>query len=609
MCGIFGVIDPSGGGPRALARLLPVLERRGPDGAGDYADGPVAMGMRRLAVIDPAGGWQPLYARDGRVVAFQNGEIYNHRALRRELEGLGAVFRTDSDTEVLAHGYDAWGIDGLLARLDGMFALAILDRDRRILHLARDRFGEKPLFLAAAGGRFAYASSLFALAGLSWLPLDPEPAALDRYLALQYVPGPATPFRTIRRLLPGERLEVPVDDPVPVRHRYYRPRLTPAVPIEQSALAALVDEAVRSRLIADVPVGVFLSGGLDSSTVAALAARAQPGIATFSIGFEDPRYDESPYAEAVARHIGSTHHTLRFGQADFDALFDEVTAALDEPLGDQAALPTYLLSRAARAHVTVALSGEGADEIFAGYEHYLPFAPASSGAVAGIGGEGLRRVRRVADPDTPFTPAGIPHLLSAADRRLLTGWSDPGTAEGWEDELAGWLDGAACPLQRACAADLALSLPDRLLVKVDRTGMGNSLEVRAPFLQAAVVEAGLNLPAGLRMIRAPSGAVLSKAALRTVAAGLLPPEMLARPKQVFAVPLQSWLAGRVARLGGARAYARAHAVPGLDSDLAGRLLELAFTDPRNSNLSFTLCMLMEWHARLADLVAARRRTD
>jgi len=604
MCGIFGVIDPSGNGHAALARLLPVLERRGPDGTGEYVDGPVAMGMRRLAVIDVAGGWQPLFARGDRVVAFQNGEIYNHLAIRRELERLGAVFRTHSDTEVLAHGYDIWGMDGLLDKLDGMFALAILDRDRRVLHLARDRFGEKPLFFASAGGRFAYSSSLFALAGLSWLPLDPDPAALDRYLALQYVPGPATPFRSIRRLLPGERLEVAVDAPVPLCHGPRRPRLSPPGSANADGLAALVDEAVRSRLIADVPVGVFLSGGLDSSTVAALAARAQPGIATFSIGFADPRYDESPYAEAVARHIGSTHHTLRFSQNDFDTLFDEVTASLDEPLGDQAALPTYLLSRAARHHVTVALSGEGADEIFAGYEHYQQFAPANANAAIGVNGEALRRIRRVVDPNIPFTPAGIPHLLSVADRRLLTGWSDQSEAEAWENDLADWLDGAVCPLQRACAADLMVSLPDRLLVKVDRTSMANSLEVRAPFLHNAIVETGLNLPAGARMTPA-----LSKAALRTVAAGLLPASILARPKQVFAVPLQSWLAQRVGRAGGPRTYARAHAVPGLDSDLAGRLLEHAFTDPRNSNITFSLCMLMEWHARLAETIVTRRRAD
>lgn len=603
MCGIFGVIDPAGGGAADLNRLLPALLPRGPDGEGRFVDHPVAMGMRRLAVIDLAGGDQPLLSRGGRVVAFQNGEIYNHGALRRELEAAGFVFKTHSDTETLAHGYAHWGIDGLLDRLDGMFALAILDRDSRTLHLARDRFGEKPLFYAATAGRFAYSSSLFALAGLGWLPLDPDPAGLDQYLALQYAAGPHTLFRQIRRLEPGQRLETGLDAPaVPTIRRYYRPRLRPQQPVSDADLTALVDAAVRSRMVADVPVGVFLSGGIDSSTIAALAARVQPGVATFSIGFDEPGFDESPYAEAVARCIGSTHHALRFGRADFDGLFDDVTRALDEPLGDQAALPTWLLSRAARQEVTVALSGEGADEIFGGYEHYRQFAPDDPAAAVGRHGDGLRRIRRLADPQLPFTPAGVPHLLSAADRRALTGWS-AAAGEAWEDDLAAWLDQATCPLQRACAADLAVSLPDRLLVKVDRVSMGNSLEVRAPFLQTDVVEAGLGLPAGQRMAGAAS-----KRALRRVAAGLLPPAILERPKQVFAVPLHGWLRARVAAAGGAAAYARAHATPGLDAELTGRLLERALAvDSPIANLAFTLCMLMEWHDRLIDALRRLRR--
>jgi asparagine synthase (glutamine-hydrolysing) len=604
MCGIIGIIDPAGAGAADLRRLIEILRPRGPDGEGWYQEGPVTLAMRRLAVIDVAGGNQPLYGRAGRVVAFQNGEIYNYREVRRDLEAAGAEFRTGSDTEVLAHGYALWGIEELLRRIDGMYAFAILDRDRRVLHLARDRFGEKPLFFAAAAGRFAYASNLFALAGLGWLPLEIDPGALDQYLALQYVPGPRTLFRRIERLLPGERLEVALDAPQPVRHRYYRPQLRPQEPLELARLGALVEQAVRSRLVADVPVGVFLSGGLDSSTVAALAARMHPGIDTFSIGFEDPRFDESPHAEAVARHIGSTHHALRFGKADFDLLFDRVVAALDEPLGDQAALPTYLLSREARQRVTVVLSGEGGDEIFGGYEHYLPFAPTAADARTGGGnGAALAGIRRPVDPRTPFTPAAQAHLLPALERRALTGWPGPDPEQAWERELAGWLDGAACPLQRVTAADLALALPDRLLVKVDRMSMGNSLEVRAPFLHPELVETGLGLVAGERMRRD-----LSKVALRRVAGSLLPAEILNRPKQVFAVPLQSWLQNRVRAAGGPLAYARAFAVPGLDADATGHLLDRAFGNAVNSNLSFSLCMLMEWHQRLIETIRSCRRS-
>jgi asparagine synthase (glutamine-hydrolysing) len=593
MCGIFGVIDGRGDAAGDVRHRLELLYARGPDGGGEYVERPLALAMRRLAVIDPQGGRQPLYGRGGRVVAFQNGEIYNYRNLRRELEAAGAVFVTDSDTEVLAHGYDRWGIDGLLARLDGMFALAIFDRDSRVLHLARDRFGEKPLFWTCVDGRFAYGSNLLALAGLPWAPLAVDPRAIDSYLALQFTPGPQTPFRHIRRLLPGQRLETPVDAPDPRIVRYWRPPLTAPVAVGEEEMAALVENAVRSRLVADVPVGVFLSGGIDSSTVAALAARAQPGIATFSIGFEDPRYDESPWAEAVARHIGSTHHAIRFGAADFDAHFDDVVAAMDEPLGDQAALPTYLLSRAARRDVTVALSGEGADEIFAGYEHYGFVAPADAAGLTGIDRHGLGAVLRAVQPGAGVTPAGVPHLLSAENRRALTGWSDPGEPEAWEVELAEWLGTSACPLQRVCAADVALSLPDRLLVKVDRVSMANSLEVRAPFLDPALAAAALNLPAGERM----SGGV-AKRALRRVARDLLPENVLNRPKQVFAVPLLDWLRRRVADAGGSAVYARRHAMPLMDPDLTARLLDQALRPGMHSNIAFSVCMLLEWHSRL-----------
>ena len=225
MCGIFGLIDPDAPPLPTVRRLNDLMQQRGPDGAGTYAEGPLAMAMRRLAIIDLTSGDQPLYARDGRVVTFQNGEIYNYQPLRRELEAAGCVFRTKGDTEVLAHGYAVWGIEGLLRRLDGMFALAIFDRDTRVLHLARDRFGEKPLFISGDGRHFAYGSSLLGLVSLPWVALDLNRRALDQYLALQYVPGPSTLFRAIERVLPGERVEIPVDRPIAVRHRFHRPEL------------------------------------------------------------------------------------------------------------------------------------------------------------------------------------------------------------------------------------------------------------------------------------------------------------------------------------------------------------------------------------------------
>src|ERR1044072_7294570 len=278
MCGISGLIATvEGRVPEGLlATLRDSMILRGPDGEGHYFDGPVAMAMRRLSIIDLEGGWQPLCSREGQFVAFQNGEIYNYRELRHQLEGRGCNFLSHSDTEVLAHGFAEFGIDGLLERIDGMYAIAILDRASRELHIARDRFGEKPLLYACSKGLFAYSSSLLALASLEWVSVELDGEAMDRYLALHYVPGDQTIFKSIKRVLPGERLVIPLDDPAPRRNRYYTPELGNQKKIADDDLAELVEEAVESRLVADVPVGIFLSGGLDISVIAAIAASKQP---------------------------------------------------------------------------------------------------------------------------------------------------------------------------------------------------------------------------------------------------------------------------------------------------------------------------------------------
>src|SRR6266481_9900096 len=369
MCGIVGLIDTIAGNvsPRLVATMRDVMITRGPDGDGQYLDGAVGMAMRRLSIIDIEHGQQPFSSREGQVVTFQNGEIYNYRKLKKQLEDRGYQFISDCDTEVLAHGFAEWGISELLHQLDGMYAIAILDRGARELHLARDRFGEKPLFYSCSKGRFAYSSNLLALAALDWVSEEIDPQSLNRYLALHYVPGDATIFKAIKRVLPGERLVVSVDDPRPHRHRYYQPGLEENPEFSDDDLAARIESAVQSRLIADVPVGIFLSGGLDSSVLAAVAARKHPGIATFSMGFTSPGHDESRYARLVADQIGSDHHHFIFDEESFRSLLPQVSSALDEPVGDQAMLPLYWLCREARRHVKVALSGEGADEVFAGY--------------------------------------------------------------------------------------------------------------------------------------------------------------------------------------------------------------------------------------------------
>ena len=603
MCGIAGIIDPTyRTAPRVLAAMLDAIRHRGPDEEGLHVEPGVLMGMRRLSVIDLATGQQPLRARSGQVLAFQNGEIYNYRALRGDLEHAGSVFATASDTEILAQGYDRWGIDGLLARVDGMFALAILDRDARVLHLARDRFGEKPLFYAARDGRFAYSSDLGTLAALPWVGAAIDPLALQRYLALHYVPGDATIYRNVRRVLPGERLAIPLDAPTPSRSRYYVPPLAAATPLGDDALAALIEHAVASRLVADVPVGVFLSGGLDSSIVAAIAARHLPGVLTFSMGFASAEHDESAYARELATAIGSRHHHFRFDEASFATLLPEVAAALDEPIGDQAMLPVYWLSREARQHATVVLSGEGADEVFAGYGYYGPFAP-NPGVLASV-----KRVIGAGDPtgaihlidnSPPVTPSGFPLLTDTAGRARLLPHVLAGT-DTWETNLVRWLDGAHDPLQRATAADLATWLPDDLLVKYDRMAMAVSLEGRAPFLQPDLVAAALALPPAERM-----NGGQSKVALRRIAQRWLPERIHARRKQGFVLPMRAWISEWLQSRGGPAAYFGAHAISGIDTAELVAVVDVDLAaGVARERLLFALIMLVEWHAASSARVAA-----
>jgi asparagine synthase (glutamine-hydrolysing) len=578
-----------------LGPLLDCMRHRGPDGDGVHHDGPVHMGMRRLAVIDLAHGWQPLTSRDGSVVVFQNGEIYNHRSLRSELEAHGWVFRTQSDTEVLAHGYAQWSLDGLLARVDGMFAIAIHDRERNELHLARDRLGEKPLFYSrGADGRFGYASTLLAAAALPWVSDTIDPIALDRYLALHFVPGERTMLADVRQLLPGEYLTLDIASFKLLRKSYYQLPLSSPHPISVDSLTDVLEEAVASRLIADVPVGVFLSGGLDSSLVAALAARRNGRIATFSIGFRDRSVDESDHAMAVAKHIGSEHHAFIFDQNDFARLLPEVAKTLDTPIGDQALLPVYWLSKEARRYVTVVLSGEGADEVFAGYSYYRPFL------------DGRSRFRLWSRPKSDLlldasasTPSGFPLLTSRAERRALVG-SAADAPDDWEQRTFKAMSRTRDKLQHATAAEMATWLPSDLLVKLDRMTMAHSLEGRAPYLAPAVVAAGLNLPTARRMT-----ATDSKVALRAAAKRFLPDAILSRPKQGFVLPMRHWLGEWFAAHRGPSDYFASRPFPRLDMD---KLCAVVGTDLKagigRERLLFALLLLMEWWHHFA----AQRKT-
>ncbi|KJS15157.1 MAG: hypothetical protein VR69_14785 [Peptococcaceae bacterium BRH_c4b] len=597
MCGIVGLIDNVMGhiDENHLREMNDEMVNRGPDGEGFFIEGAVGMAMRRLSIIDIEGGWQPFFSGKKNIVAFQNGEIYNYRGLREQLENHGYLFNSKSDTEVLAHGYDFWGMEGLLKRIDGMYAIAIYDRRSRELHLARDRFGEKPLFYAYARGRFAYSSNMVVLAALPWVSEDIDLKSLDRYLALHYIPGDATILKGIHRVLPGERLVISVDAPIPQRERYYNLLLGSVKKISDEQLANLVEEAVSSRLVADVPVGVFLSGGLDSSIVAAIAARKQPRIATFSMGFSKVSHDESVHAAKVAELIGSTHYHFQFDEESFRDLLPKVACALDEPIGDQALLPVFWLSREARRHVTVVLAGEGADEVFSGYSYYRTFTGQRDfisriKALFSSSASNATPLNRLIYNRVPVSPSGFPLLTDGGQRKNLLG-IDMSDEDSWEKELMIWLDSAGTSLQKATVGDIATWLPDDLLVKFDRMAMAHSLEGRAPYLYPDLVQAGVRMPDVQRM----HGNV-SKYALRRIARNWLPDEILKRPKQGFVLPMKKWISQWFIENGSVEKYLSEFNIPGLDTcNLTMVIKNDLAAGVQRERLLFAVLMLIEWY--------------
>ncbi len=541
MCGIIGIINSDGRlGERHLAILNDTMRQRGPDGAGLFWDGHTGIAMRRLAIIDLAGGHQPLFSEDRSVVVVVNGEIYNYPMLRNSLVAAGHQFSTHSDAETLVHGYEEFGIDGLLERIDGMYAFAIWDRSRGRMFLARDRFGEKPLYLAREGSTVLFGSQMLSVvAGLRESPpISAE--ALQLYWALHFVPGDGTIFQNVRRLKAGEACEIDVGSGKEVRRwRYWTLRERRGRRLEPGDLTQLLDQAVKSRLIADVPVGVFLSGGLDSSLVASLAAQHVPGIQTFSIGFDSPRHDESGYAWEVADYVGATHHHVMFQAGEFRSLIPEVIAGMDEPLGDQAMLPLYALAREASREVKVVLSGEGADELFAGYSYYVPFAQAPPRDWV----ERLLSVGAGADPARPpliglheRTPSGFPTVLREAVREQLSKKViDPRSA--WREELLADLAAVGDPLRRASLCDILTWLSEDLLMKADKMTMAHSLEGRMPYLAPGLADAAFNLPIDDKIA---NGTV--KVLLRQVAMQHLPARICARDKQGWVLPMRRWMA-------------------------------------------------------------------
>ncbi len=545
MCGIAGLVSPHGTpDPELVERMLAAIVHRGPDEGGVDAYGACVLGHRRLKVIDLETGFQPVDNEAGDVHAVFNGEIYEFRALREELQAKGHVIRGTGDTPTLPHLYEEQG-PRFAERLHGMFALALWDATRERLVLGRDRIGKKPLlWTQLPDGTLAFASELKALVRLPGLRREVDPAAIDAYLALQYVPGPGTALQGVNKLPPGhvlvwERGTVTVE-------RYWSLEPEHAQRSEEEWLELVretVTAAVRRRLIADVPLGALLSGGIDSSVVVALMAEASSEpVRTFTIGFPDERYDERVYARAVAERYGTRHEELEV-ELDAEALLPRLAWAFDEPLGDEAALPTILISELAREHVTVALGGDGGDESFAGYERYV--AHELAGRVPRLPGVGAltsltagrdprsraRRVARFLDVASAPANARYGRLMEVFPlelrRRLFTG-----EARATHEYLGAPPEPGIAGLQRL---DIATYLPGDLLLKADIASMAHSLELRAPLLDHEVVTLGVSLPDSLKV----SGRT-GKVALRRAFADKLPEQVAGRGKTGFGVPLGRW---------------------------------------------------------------------
>lgn len=563
MCGIAGLfhpLRPSVPAMLTLRAMTDIQRHRGPDGEGFHAEPHLGFGHRRLAIVDLAGGAQPMSTKDGAIVVTFNGEIYNHEALRRELEARGHIFRSRSDTEVLLHGWREWGAE-MPIRLIGMFAFALWDRESGRLLLARDPLGEKPLHYAwLQDGTFAFASEIVGLTALPQLPRDLDPAALDDFLALSYVPDPATIYAAIRRLPPGHLMLLSLGEARATQRRYWAPPGVAGVVSDdtEEVLRRRLDAAVRARMMADVPLGAFLSGGIDSGVVTSLAAMAaaQP-LATFTIGFAGAA-DERPDALMVAERYGTRHVTENGATLDYLAMAREIPRLFGEPFGDHSAVPTLAVSTLARRHVTVALSGDGGDEVFAGYRRYrfhmmaeaarrlLP-AGLRRGAVGALARAypKLDRAPRWLRAKTTLTEISLDSALgyygtvcklTEERRRTLFSPAQRAAVAGYDPAarfatLMGECDPEDSLLQ-AQYADLQTYLPGDILTKVDRTSMAVSLEVRPPLLDPDLVSWGLALPAATKL----RGGV-GKRVLREAAAPLLPPALLRRRKRGFAADL------------------------------------------------------------------------
>jgi asparagine synthase (glutamine-hydrolysing) len=543
--------------------MCDAIRHRGPDDEGLLVEDGIALGMRRLSIIDLATGHQPIHNEDASVWVVFNGEIYNYAALRADLEARGHRFYTSSDTETIVHAYEEWGEEAF-CRLRGMFGVALWDRRERVLLLARDRVGIKPLHYAVLGGCLYFGSEIKSIlaSGVPHPALDPH--ALEHYLSYLYTPQDGSIFEGIRKLPPGHLLRWQ-NGTARVRRYWELPAVERRPASEEEALdelLAVLRDAVRSHLMSEVPLGAFLSGGIDSSLVVGLMAESSSRpVRTFSIGFDEPQYDELEHARVVARHFATDHHEFVV-RPDALSIVDRLIRHFDEPFGDSSAIPTWYVSELASQHVTVVLSGDGGDELFGGYDRYLPhprvaafdrWCPPGVRPIASAvwpllphGATGKNFLRRATRDDRGRYLDDIGFFQRDEKASLLTGDVQrrlPATdAEDRMAERFGRLSALPWHAQMM-HFDFETYLPEDILTKVDRTSMAHSIESRVPLLDNAVVEYAARLPASMKIRNGRRKHILKEAA-----ATLLPPAILQRRKQGFGVPLGVWFRGGLREL-------------------------------------------------------------
>jgi asparagine synthase (glutamine-hydrolysing) len=631
MCGIAGFADSTFGGrtgsgmPRLDAefnlvhRMCEVIRHRGPDDEGIHVEPGIGLGMRRLSIIDLAGGRQPIHNEAKTIWVVFNGEIYNYRDLRAELERRGHVFYTASDTESIVHAYEEWGEDAF-RRLRGMFGIALWDETKRTLLLARDRAGQKPVHYTEKGGRLYFGSEIKSLLAAGAVDPSINLAALDHYLAFLYTPRDASIFEGVRKLPPGHflrwregRAEVKQYWHVSAQESF---KGSEADAIE--ALGAVLQDAVESHLMADVPLGAFLSGGVDSSAVVGMMARAasQP-VKTFSIGFDDPEFDELEHARTVARHFGTDHHEFVV-RPDGLSILEDLIAHFDEPFADSSAIPTWYVSEIARRHVTVVLSGDGGDELFGGYDRYLPHPRVAQfdrlpvpglRAAAGLawpllphGATGKNFLRHVAkDPAGRYLDSIA--MFQADERGALLRQGCGGQGASAEASLARHFDRfAALPHDsRMMRFDFETYLPEDVLTKVDRMSMAHSIETRVPLLDNLVIDFAATLPGHFKIKNGRRKHIL-KETLRP----MLPAGILDRKKQGFGIPLGTWFRGGLTGLfsdvlDAPRTRQRGYFEPVFVS----RLLKEHLAGERDHTLRLWQLLVFElWHRQYLDTAAA-----